>query len=245
MPNLPQGYALGWLFVLMEASTAVRSGSTWLSRGLAFALALAAISCRSWGWYLLIVVIPLAVALGLGRTLINWASPDHPVQVVALLLAGVAIQLAWWVYFYRRRAMFDASHRWRWLEHRYPSIAGPEVSARPVVSLRWLYSWLYLFYREWRSKSWRHLSRLSTYLIALSCPPAVFVRRREWVALSLVGIVWIVGAGFMGLGIVLLCQVALTMIPLTSGIVLALYLGLFFWLLSTALALVLWPAGGN
>src|SRR5262249_26252763 len=149
MPNLPQGYALGRLFVLMEASTAVRSGSPWLSRGLAFALALAAISCRCPGWYPLIVVIALTVALGLRGTLATSASAGRPVQVVALLLAGVAIQLAWWVYFYRRRAMFDASHRWRWLEHRYPSIAGPEVSARAVVSLRWLYSWLYLFYREW------------------------------------------------------------------------------------------------
>jgi hypothetical protein len=42
----------------------------------------------------------------------------------------------WFCYFYRRRAMFGAQIRWRWVEHLVPAVIGPEiyVSRAPKIA---------------------------------------------------------------------------------------------------------------
>ncbi len=232
-----QTYKFGWIFAFLSFHIAywayVESSYNPYFNSFHSVMSLvqgvAAVSVRPWGWYVLVFSFPINLPIALYDGL------THGTHAILFLPSSVIFHVLSFVYFYKRRAMFCATRRWRWLERWCPTIAGPEVSTKPGVSLRWLH-------RKWRYKRWRHLSRLSTYLVAVSCPPAYFVRRGQWAAFILVGLVWILGAGLVGVGIVLLSGVALAIIPLTEGPVLSLYTGLFLWLLSAVFALVLWPS---
>src|SRR5262245_36416780 len=87
-------------------------------------LSVAALFKRPWGWPVLvwgILATPVIVVL-----IEIAAMPDKPFAFALRAAASAALNILWFVYFYRRRAMFGASRRWRWLEHTFPTVVGPE-----------------------------------------------------------------------------------------------------------------------
>lgn len=156
----PGGYALGWLFVGLQAWPGFGALQGFLRSepgdwfrypylaALAWELILgsAAGLRRPWGWYLLVVAIPAVELLTLiGKIEVVWFAweflepemwrlrREAPRDVGSLMLAGL-----WFVYFYRRRATFGARRSWGWLEATLPRVAGPGTFDPQVLGLPWV-----------------------------------------------------------------------------------------------------------
>lgn len=133
----PQRYLFGWVVACgglsnlgNPALVAGWSGPAAALAGVVTAwslvLGLAAAAVRPWSWYVLMVCHALGLAwIGLYAHLVA------PRWLDALVALGVGLPytVISFVYFYRRRAMFGASRRWRGLEGWWPGVAGPETAA--------------------------------------------------------------------------------------------------------------------
>jgi hypothetical protein len=129
-------YKLGWLFVVLEALSALQLALNLgnggplldvrtlgaLSSGV---LAVTAARRSAWGWHTLLVGL-------LTRTGLRFYYAAHYLQVFgppppwALLLWILMwpTDMLWFMYFYRRRKRFRAEHRWHWVERLMP---GPSL----------------------------------------------------------------------------------------------------------------------
>ena len=139
-----QGYRLGWLVACTSLASAAdptmtmhlsASLGTWglVVGGLytlwKLVIGVAATTVQPWGWYVLLASQPLLlvwavvymIAFGPGRTDVVI------IFVLATVTAGVGF-----AYFYKRRAMFGATWRWRGLERWLPGWAQSQ-SVDPVV----------------------------------------------------------------------------------------------------------------
>jgi hypothetical protein len=103
-------YALGWLFALVSVGRAYTEDvdvyhAVWSSFYVAEALA--ALLLRPWGWYTLVVGLPLHLAVNVAVGIIG-------IRLVGRYPDGfwftfwLVWPALWFVYFYRRRAMFRA-----------------------------------------------------------------------------------------------------------------------------------------
>lgn len=129
----PQEYSLGWLFVFLHLplglliavrerslNPGVLAVSTWYTL-----FALSAAIKRPWTWHILLAGLLVDIALGLALRLGGHIRMDSPSWLEYL---GFSIlNLLWFTYFYRRRAMFGAATRWGWVENSFPSMVGPDV----------------------------------------------------------------------------------------------------------------------
>jgi hypothetical protein len=92
--------------------------------GWSLAVGVSAAAVRPWSWYVLLVSQLVGLILGalyMAFVALTWADR---VMVAVLSLAMSAINFA---YFYKRRALFRANGRWRWLERSWPGLIGPET----------------------------------------------------------------------------------------------------------------------
>lgn len=140
-----QGYLGGWFVVVYAAIHSIifaiiAVGGTQDQDALLGALFLAALSGliasaaglrKPWGWYVLVVSIAIAsifFAVGgvVGVAAMVFAGIEESLAVIIGFIPAIPVNLAWFVYFYKRRAMFGAKGRWQWFERTFPSFVGPE-----------------------------------------------------------------------------------------------------------------------
>lgn len=134
----PAGYRLGWLFVVTRALAAISQLESLGTEPLLpdivaigalmnTVLAAAAVRRSPWAWHVLLGGLLVAFASH-GYYAVRYVPtfgwpPLWSLAVTALLWP---IELLYFSYFYRRRAMFGAVRRWRWVERLAPSILTPE-----------------------------------------------------------------------------------------------------------------------
>jgi hypothetical protein len=127
-PDHHRGYALARLFIVIEVLTVVTHssnlaggdplvavqviGATW-----SLALAAAAGARQPWGWHTLLAGLLGRIGLrvyaaGSYAAYYGWPPGWSLIVAVPLWLTD----LLWFAYFYRRRTMFGAEPRWRWVE---------------------------------------------------------------------------------------------------------------------------------
>ena len=95
------------------------------------AVGAAVISRATWGWYLIVGNLTMGIfVIALGVLALSLAG--DPVRALSLAISLPAT-VAWFVYFYRRRYMFDAKQRWRWLERMFPYLVF-EPDVKPTQS---------------------------------------------------------------------------------------------------------------
>ncbi len=95
------------------------------------AVGAAVISRATWGWYLIVGNLTMGIfVIALGVLALSLAG--DPVRALSLAISLPAT-VAWFVYFYRRRYMFDAKQRWRWLERMFPYLVF-EPDTKPTQS---------------------------------------------------------------------------------------------------------------
>jgi len=127
-----QGYGWGWVAVIVSIANSLRAiakaphdaGS--LGEALIFAPLIAAMALRQpWGWYVLLAMIGLSLLLFVAFFVVA-LSGQEPAAIIMASVIVIPLDLLWFVYYYKRRAMFGAKGRWRWLERTFPSVIGPE-----------------------------------------------------------------------------------------------------------------------
>lgn len=81
----------------------------------------------SWGWHTVLAGILVSFALFLYGTF-AWIGAYGRPPMWALVASFVLRcgSLLWFGYFNRRRVMFGASRRWRWVEYLAPVVVGPD-----------------------------------------------------------------------------------------------------------------------
>lgn len=145
-PAPPQGYRLGWTFVVLSVVYALAGVPEAIDRslGLVNGIELAVISVlgfaaavrRPWSWHLLLA--------GLLLNMLTWSSyatwaafealwpPDPDLIIGALFASGGTLWHAlWFGYFYRRRVAFGAQRQWRWVEQSFPRFARAQANVWP------------------------------------------------------------------------------------------------------------------
>lgn len=127
-----QGYAWGWVMVIattanfLQALSKAPDDARSLGAALTLALFIAAMALRQpWGWYVLLAMIGLSLLVFVGLSAAALLGQEPGVIIVASVVA-IPLNLAWFVYLYKRRAMFGAKGRWKWFERTFPSFVGPE-----------------------------------------------------------------------------------------------------------------------
>src|SRR5262245_56784287 len=118
--------ALGNFLDLFEGRTQVPNDA--ISLALNTALALTAAARTPWAWHPLLGGLLGRFVLGIAFAIIwirqfGWP----PLWALATGLLLMPMDLLWFFYFYRRRAMFGAQLRWRWIERVLPALVGPDV----------------------------------------------------------------------------------------------------------------------
>lgn len=132
-----QTYGFGWLYVyLIFAWTSTMSKNASDMTAYLFLAAnvlagLAAAVRRPWDWYVVLVasIVHAARNLYLGTSHIldlEAGNSGALLWMSVVTAAGSLLGLLYFSYFYRRRAMFGASWRWRSLERLVPALVGPE-----------------------------------------------------------------------------------------------------------------------
>ncbi len=131
MANRPQGYAFGWCV----ACSSLAMGTNWMLLALQgsplavvftswhLVMGLAAVVVRPWSWYVLLACQAFPPVWG--GLYIAFVAYDWPNRVF-VAFAAVAMSVVPFAYFYKRRAMFGASRRWRRLE-RWCRLIGPQT----------------------------------------------------------------------------------------------------------------------
>ena len=128
--DLRQSYGLGWTYValsLLRAVWAVLLGQVLASLWF-LGLAASAVSRAPLGWHVLLAGSLLTLAGSIWFVADFFARFGAP--PVWALVGGSVLKLSdalWFGYFYRRRAMFGAERRCRWVERLLPALAGPET----------------------------------------------------------------------------------------------------------------------
>ena len=131
MADRPQGYAFGWYVACTSLAMSTNSAlavygfpldlvlrSSYLVVGLAAAIV------RPWSWYALLASV--ALYPGWGGLYIALVASDWRNRLF-VALATVLMTVAFFGYFYKRRAMFGAKGRWRRLEQWCPGLIGPQT----------------------------------------------------------------------------------------------------------------------
>ncbi len=128
-----QTFRLGWLFLAGALFWAVQAatdlpvlGDSRIDYGMVVVtllMILGAASRQPWGWYtLLLALVALASAWSV-TALVGLGRPD---DYFIVLVFSLVVHVCMFGYVYRRRAMFGAHHRLRWLERGCPFVVGPE-----------------------------------------------------------------------------------------------------------------------
>ena len=92
----------------------------------------AAAVVQPWSWYVLVAQGPLLIMLWAIAPRLTASSWWLDTLLTFLLVA--TLSTLWFIYFYKRRAMFGAKWRWRVVERWFSSLKGPEAThegARP------------------------------------------------------------------------------------------------------------------
>jgi len=100
-------------------------------QGSNLAMGVAAATVRPWSWYVLLTYQLFLLLWGGLYITIFKSDWKNGVMVAVISLAWATICC---IYFYKRRALFRARWRWRWLERSWPKLVGPEIAspeARP------------------------------------------------------------------------------------------------------------------
>ena len=137
MAARPQGYAFGWY---VACSTLAASASSTLVvygfpldlvlRSSYLVVGLAAAIVRPWSWYALLASV--ALSPGWGGLYIALVASDWRNRLF-VALATVLMTVVFFAYFYKRRAMFGATGRWRRLEQWCPRLIGPQTHSSDRV----------------------------------------------------------------------------------------------------------------
>ena len=144
--NRSQPYRFGWVMAVVGLEGAYPNIQDFgLGVGLLVAvwsllMGLAAAFVQPWGWYVLMGSYPLQLVFA-PLSFVFIVTPSPLVLKVIFLALAPALATVAAVYFYRRRATFGATWRWRTGERWWPRLAGPDVSAggatRGFLGLSW------------------------------------------------------------------------------------------------------------
>ncbi len=133
LPNRtrPQSYLFGWC--IAGGSLVMSASSTLMELGLPLevifrvwyvVVGLAAAVVKPWSWYVVLfclVLLPVRGGLYIAFEVNDWQN------TIITALGSAAITMVYSAYFYKRRAMFGATGRWRRLEQLWPGLIGPET----------------------------------------------------------------------------------------------------------------------
>ena len=134
--KLPPRYFGGIIWIIFWTSLVIAPRSI-VVVPFALLLAIAAALRQPWGWYVLLIVNLLGfISFSALGVYVSFYQLFYQVMgpTWAFLAFAAVLHALWFVYFYRRRAMFGAKGRWRWYEHTFPKLVGPEEhTPRPQV----------------------------------------------------------------------------------------------------------------